>query len=654
LDIFEKLNPEQRLAVETTDGPLLILSGAGTGKTRVLTSKIAYILAQGLARPWNILAVTFTNTAANEMKNRVKAMIGDDMADGLWIGTFHSVGFRWLKKYPELAGLKPGFIIYDEDDQKILVRKTMEEDFGLDVKRYNPMAVLEQIQRFKDKGIYFGQATLDAMNSDFVNGELLGIYKRYQERLIELNAADFGDLLLYPLMIFEQNPAVLAELQDKFRYILVDEYQDTNAVQYKLLKLLSARHRNIACVGDDDQSIYSWRGAEIENILKFEQDFPGAKVIRLETNYRSTPHILRAASGLISKNFDRLGKTLRPCGAANDDCAKVAVKGVWSGEEEARQIIDQIEHYQRRGIDLSQMAVLVRAGYQTRIFEEKLVRSGIPYKIIGGLKFYERQEIKDAIAYLRLLAHPQDNLSFERIINVPRRGIGDKALAEIAKNARLKHMSYFESARDMGRGRTKQAGMLKQFTDGFDRWRAAMEGAGDEGPADPSALARTMLEESGYMDMWKSSKKIEAEAKLQNIMEFLGILKSDFSSISEFLEYVTLFTENNAGAGQDMEYLSLMTLHSAKGLEFDAVFLPGWEMGIFPNDKAMQEGGVEEERRLAYVGITRAKKFVEIYYAGSRQVFGQWQHNMPSMFLGELPKDAIDYTGFSDAIKIWP
>ncbi|MDR3126069.1 MAG: UvrD-helicase domain-containing protein [Rickettsiales bacterium] len=651
MDIFENLNPEQRLAVETTEGPLLILSGAGTGKTRVLTSKIAYILEQGLARPWNILAVTFTNKAANEMKNRVKALIGEGMADGLWIGTFHSIGFRWLKKYAELAGLGPGFMVYDEDDQKILVRKTMEEDFGLDTKRFSPMAVLEQIQRLKDKGLYFDQATTELINTDFVNGDILGIYKRYQERLAELNAADFGDLLLYPLMIFEKNPAVLAELQEKFRYILVDEYQDTNAVQYRLLKLLSAKHRNIACVGDDDQSIYSWRGAEIDNILKFERDFDGAKVIRLETNYRSTPFILRAASGLISKNFGRLGKTLRPCDAAEADCAKVAVRGVWSGEEEARAIADQIEHHQRRGTPLSQMAVLVRAGYQTRVFEERLVRAGVPYRIIGGLKFYERQEIKDAVAYLRLLSYPQDNLSFERIINVPRRGIGDKTLAEIAKNAREKHISYFESAREFGHGKTKQAAALKQFAESFDRWRAEAARQ-DGGAADPSVLAKTMLEESGYIDMWKSSKKIEAEAKLQNIMEFLGILKSDFSSINEFLEYVTLFTENNESADGDAEYVSLMTLHAAKGLEFDAVFLPGWEMGIFPNEKATQEGGLEEERRLAYVGITRAKKFVEIYYAGSRQVFGQWQRNVPSIFLSELPRDAIEHTGFAEAFKL--
>jgi DNA helicase-2/ATP-dependent DNA helicase PcrA len=344
---------------------------------------------------------------------------------------------------------------------------------------------------------------------------------------------------------------------------------------------------------------------------------------------------------------------LRPCGGANEDAAKVAVKGVWSGEEEALAIIDQIEYYQRHGIALSEMAVLVRAGYQTRMFEERLVRSGIPYKIIGGLKFYERQEIKDIIAYLRLLAYPQDDLSFERIINVPRRGIGDKALSEIAKNAKAKRISYFESARDLSIGKTKQAAALRQFVESFDKWRSAMR-AGDEGDQpDPSGLVKTMLEESGYMDMWKSSKKIEAEAKLQNIMEFLGILKSDFSSITEFLEYVTLFTENNEAAESDREYLSLMTLHAAKGLEFDVVFLPGWEMGIFPNEKSAQEGGLEEERRLAYVGITRAKKFVEIYYAGSRQVFGQWQHNMPSIFLGEIPMETVEHTGFSDAIKIW-
>ena len=653
---IEKLNPEQREAVETTEGPLLVLSGAGTGKTRVLTSKIAYILLRGLARSWEILSVTFTNKAANEMKNRVRSLMGEG-ADGLWIGTFHSIGLRILKKYVEAAGLKPNFLIFDEGDQRIIVKKVMEENLKLDTKKWPPAAVLESIQRLKDRGFYFDDADIAPAEADAINGRLLEIYRLYQERLVENNAADFGDLLLYPLMIFEKNPAILEEFQRKFRYILVDEYQDTNAVQYRLLKMLSAGWGNIACVGDDDQSIYSWRGAEIENILRFEADFKDAKIIRLETNYRSTPHILSAASHLISKNKGRLGKTLRPCPAlADDNSQKVQVKGVWNGEEEAREVADEIEYYQRKGTPLNEMAVLVRAGYQTRMFEEKFIRAGIPYRIIGGLRFYERQEIKDIIAYLRLLAYPQDNLSFERIINVPKRGVGDKTLDQIAGYSRNGRVSMFEATQRMLKAGSigGKAGIaLKKFVDDFARWRAIYGGAGEtiEGApkvAEHAQLAEMMLNESGYVEMWRNSKKVEAEAKLENIREFLGILKSDFESIPEFLEYVTLFTESNAEAGENAEYVSLMTLHAAKGLEFDIVFLPGWETGIFPNERAAQDAGgsLEEERRLAYVGLTRAKRVAEIFYAGSRVVFGQWQQNMPSCFLFDLPNENIEHTSY--------
>jgi DNA helicase-2/ATP-dependent DNA helicase PcrA len=421
--------------------------------------------------------------------------------------------------------------------------------------------------------------------------------------------------------------------------------------------MLSAGRGNIACVGDDDQSIYSWRGAEIENILRFERDFKDAKIIRLETNYRSTPHILAAASHLISKNRDRLGKTLRPCPAlSSDDSLKVQVKGVYNGEEEAREVADEIEYYQRKGTPLKEMAVLVRAGYQTRMFEEKFIRAGIPYRIIGGLRFYERQEIKDIIAYLRLLAYPQDNLSFERIVNVPRRGVGDRTLDLIAGYARNSRVSMFEATERLIKGGKigGKAGLaLKKFTDDFTRWRAIYGGGGnmpDGAPnvAEHSQLAELMLKESGYIEMWRNSKKVEAEAKLENIREFLGILKSDFESVPEFLEYITLFTESNAEAGDGADYVSLMTLHAAKGLEFDVVFLPGWETGIFPNERAAQDanGSLEEERRLAYVGITRAKKAAEIFYAGSRVVFGQWQQNMPSCFLLDLPNENVEHTSY--------
>ena len=659
-DWFNKLNAEQKVAVETTDGPLLVLSGAGTGKTRVLTSRIAYIIQNGLAMPWQILAVTFTNKAANEMKSRIKKMIGDNV-DSLWIGTFHAVGLKILKRYTELAGLKPNFIIFDENDQKLLIKKVMEEDLMIDTKKWSPAIVLDNIARLKDKGFYFDDNNIKMIDVDTINGRLLEIYKVYQDKLKELNAVDFGDLLLYPLMIFEKNPAILEEYQKKFKYIMVDEYQDTNAVQYRLLKLLSDFHHNICCVGDDDQSIYSWRGAEIENILHFENDFENAVIIRLETNYRSTTHILKAASFLISKNKDRLGKELKPCpNMVNDtDAKKIQITGVWTGDEEAIQIVDKIEMYQRKGFKLSEMAILVRAGYQTRLFEERLISAGIPYKIIGGLRFYERQEIKDVIAYLRLLVYPQDNLSFERIINVPKRGVGDKTLKQISDFARQHKVSLFQSTEMLLKSKQitgKVSINLQKFIDDFYKWRLMYNGQkedllDDKNPTH-AEVVQSILNDSGYVEMWQNSKKVEAEAKLQNISDLLGTIKERFETINEFLEYITLFTESNQTTIEDNNFVSLMTLHAAKGLEFDIVFLPGWEMGIFPSEKSMSEGmasSVEEERRLAYVGLTRAKKVVEIYYAGNRYVFGQWQQNLPSIFLQELPPDNIEVCSFSDA-----
>ena len=660
IDWIQKLNPEQREAVETTEGPLLVLSGAGTGKTRVLTSRIAYIVIKELSTPWQVLAVTFTNKAANEMKTRLKKMLGEGV-DSMWIGTFHSIGLKILKRYTELVGLKPNFIIFDESDQKALLKKVMEEDLMIDTKKWSPTVVLENIARLKDKGFYFDDENIKMIDVDTINGRLLEVYKTYQLKLKEINAVDFGDLLLYPLMIFEKNPPVLQEYQQKFKYILVDEYQDTNAVQYKLLKLLSGYHHNICCVGDDDQSIYSWRGAEIENILRFEQDFDNAKIIRLETNYRSTPHILRAASYLIAKNKGRLGKELRPCKelSVDTDSHKVQIHGVWNGEEEALQIIDEIEFYQRKQITLDEMAILVRAGYQTRIFEEKLIRAGIPYRIIGGLRFYERQEIKDIVAYLRLLVYPQDNISFERIINVPKRGVGEKTLQNISVYAKQNKISMFAATEELlrnGKIGGKAGVNLQRFVDDFHRWVSIYTGRADDlldkpQVMDQAQLVETIIRESGYMEMWQSSKKAEAEGKIQNIMELIGIIKSDFESIPEFLEYITLFTESNKTSLDNTEYVSLMTLHAAKGLEFDVVFLPGWEMGIFPNEKAMGDRlgtSIEEERRLAYVGITRAKKIVEIYYAGSRYVFGQWQQNLPSIFLQELPEEDIEHISYTD------
>lgn len=656
-DWLVNLNPEQIEAVKTTNGALLVLSGAGTGKTKVLTSKIAYIIINKLAFPWEILAVTFTNKAANEMKNRVKSIIGDN-ANNLWIGTFHSVGLKILKQYSNLVNLKSNFIIYDEADQKILLKKVMEEDLNIDIKKFSPAIVLENINRLKDKGIYFNDDNIKYININTIDNQLFEIYKSYQNRLLSLNAVDFGDLLLYPLMILEKNPDILEKFQQRFKYILVDEYQDTNLVQYKLLKLLSKYHNNICCVGDDDQSIYSWRGAEIDNILNFEKDFKEAKIIRLETNYRSTEHILHAASNLIAYNKGRLGKTLKPASVnQNKDNIKIKINGVWNEKEEALDIVDKVNYYNRHNFKLSEIAILVRAGYQTRLFEEKLIRAGVPYKIIGGLRFYERQEIKDIIAYLRLLIYPQDNLSFERIINVPKRGIGERTLQIISIYAKENNLSLFNSLEELlklNKITGKTALYTQQFVDDFYRWRLLYNGESlnllDTEKISQAQLVENIIKESGYENMWFNSKKEEAESKIQNIKELIGIIKSDFETIPQFLEYITLFTEHNNVNVEDNEYVSLMTLHAAKGLEFDVVFLPGWEMGIFPNEKTIDEKSnsslIEEERRLAYVGLTRAKQIVEIYYAGFRTLFGQRQYSLPSIFLKELPEEDIEINDF--------
>ncbi len=658
---LDVLNNQQLLAVKTTEGPLLVLSGAGTGKTKVLTARISYIIQKGLAFPWQILAVTFTNKAANEMKSRIKNMIGDK-SENLWIGTFHSIGLKILRQNPEIVGLEKNFLIYDENDQKTIVKQIMENDLNIDTKKWNPAIVLENICKLKDKG-YSVDDDIPYYETESVNGYLLDIYKLYQKKLLELNAVDFSDLLLYPYIIFQKDPDTLLKFQNKFRYILVDEYQDTNLIQYKLLKMLSAAHNNICCVGDDDQSIYSWRGAEIDNILKFEQDFKDARVIRLETNYRSTSHILNAASHLISHNKNRLGKQLVPCESTieNEENYKVQVHGVYNGEEEALQIIDQISYYQRKKYKLSEMAILVRAGYQTRLFEEQLIRAGISYKIIGGLKFYDRQEIKDIIAYLRLLVYPKDDLSFERIVNVPRRGVGERTLQTIKQYANENSVSMFDALDNLLKQNkiTGKAGInLQKFVDDFYRWRLTYQGKNidllSSKVVDQAKLVENIIYESGYVNMWHNSKKIEAEGKIQNILEFIGIIKSDFESIPEFLEYITLFTEKNNNDDINQEYVSLMTLHAAKGLEFDIVFLPGWEMGIFPNEKSLAENmqsSIEEERRLAYVGITRAKKIVEIFFAGSRRTFGQYQQNLPSVFLKELSADDIEFQSYANIYK---
>ncbi|MGE5547200.1 MAG: ATP-dependent helicase [Solirubrobacterales bacterium] len=631
------LNPEQHEAVTSTDGPVLVLSGAGTGKTKVLTARLAHILAGRRAQPWQILSVTFTNKAAREMKERVFGLVGP-VAEGVWLGTFHSLCVRILRRHAEAVGLKSNFTILDSDDQMRLLKQVMEAEH-VDTKRWPAQALMSTIQRWKDRGIAADKAAGEQA-SEFAGGRAQELYRLYQERLKTLNACDFGDLLLHVLTLFLNEPEVLASYQDQFRYILVDEYQDTNVAQYLWLRLLAQKHRNICCVGDDDQSIYSWRGAEVGNILRFERDFPGAKVVRLERNYRSTPHILAAASKLIAHNSGRLGKTLKP-GLAHEPEAieKIRVRGVWDGAEEARVVVEEIEALHRAGNKLASMAILVRAGFQTREFEERLITTGVPYRVIGGPRFYERQEIRDAMAYLRLVVSTDDGLAFERIVNLPKRGLGDVAMQAIHGLARRSGLSLFESARrlvetDELKPKPRQA--LAGFVADVDRWRSLLE-------AMPHAeLTATILDESGYTEMWQNDKSAEAPGRLENLKELVHALE-EFESLQGFLEHVALVMENDEKT--DADKVTIMTLHGAKGLEFDSIFLPGWEEGVFPHQRAMDESGnqgLEEERRLAYVGLTRARKRILITFAANRRIYNQWQSALPSRFLEELPEDHVE------------
>ncbi|OFX07719.1 MAG: DNA helicase II, partial [Alphaproteobacteria bacterium RIFOXYD12_FULL_60_8] len=652
---LSRLNPEQAEAVRSVDGPVLVLSGAGTGKTRVLTTRLAYILAGRRAQPWQILAVTFTNRAAREMRERVVEMIGP-MAEQVWLGTFHALGAKLLRRHAELVGLKSNFTILDTDDQLRLLKQLMESE-GVDSKRWPAPALLGVIQRWKDRGLSPAKASAPE-DADFAGGRTREIYRLYQERLIALNACDFGDLLLHVLTLFQDNPDILTQYQEQFRYILVDEYQDTNVAQYLWLRLLARKHKNICCVGDDDQAIYSWRGAEVGNILRFDQDFPGAKVVRLETNYRSTPHILAAASGLIAHNRGRLGKELR-AGAAVGAGEPLLVRGVWDGEEEARWVIEEVEAFQARGERLSEIAILVRAGFQTREFEERLITTGVPYRVVGGPRFYERMEIRDALAYLRVLVQPDDDLAFERILNKPKRGLGDATVQVLHGLSRSARISLTEAAghlADTDELKPKARQTLQALLGDFARWRAML----DDTPH--PHVAATVLDESGYLAMWRADKSPEAPGRLENLKELVAGL-NEFESLYAFLEHVSLVMENDAH--EDVERLSLMTLHAAKGLEFDIVFLPGWEEGLFPHQRAMDEGGgkgLEEDRRLAYVGLTRARRRVLISFAANRRVYNEWRNALPSRFIDEVPRDHVEVAshaglmggrGFSEPRTPW-
>jgi DNA helicase-2/ATP-dependent DNA helicase PcrA len=638
IDYTARLNAEQREAVETVEGPLLVLAGAGTGKTRVLTTRFAHILLTGRAYPSQVLAVTFTNKAAREMRERVCAILGRP-AEGLWLGTFHALCARMLRRHAEQVGLTSNFIILDTDDQLRLLKQVMEAE-RLDTKRWAPPGLMGQIQRWKDRGLTPSRITA-AEDTDFAAGRAREMYAAYQARLRTLNAADFGDLLLHMTELMRDRADILAQYHRMFRYILVDEYQDTNLVQYLWLRLLAQAHKNICCVGDDDQSIYSWRGAEVDNILRFEHDFPGAKIGRLESNYRSTAPILAAASALIAHNTGRLGKTLRP-GRQDASGDRVIVAGLWDSDEEARMVGDRIEALRRVGEPLAEMAILVRAGFQTRAFEERLITLGIPYRVIGGLRFYERQEIRDAIAYMRLTLQPADDLAFERIVNVPRRGVGEVALRTIHDAARMDRVPLMEAAAKLVasaalKGRVKE--QLDELLRGFVRWRGLLVREGHV------VTVATMLDESGYTDMWQRDKSPEAPGRLENLKELVRAM-ADFETLSGFLDHISLVMENDEAAEGDRA--SLMTLHAAKGLEFDTVFLPGWEEGLFPNQRALDEGGVkslEEERRLAYVGLTRARRRAIVSHAANRRIYASWQSSIPSRFIEELPEADIEQTG---------
>ncbi|AMN52598.1 MULTISPECIES: ATP-dependent helicase [Stappiaceae] len=635
-DYLTGLNPEQRLAVETTEGPVLVLAGAGTGKTRVLTTRIAHILATGLARPSEILAVTFTNKASREMKERIAGFVGGNVEGMAWLGTFHSICVKILRKHAELVGLKSSFSILDTDDQIRLIKQIIQAE-GLDDKRWTAKAFAGMLDGWKNralgpKDIPEGEARA------FANGKGRKLYEEYQERLSILNAADFGDLLLHVITLFKTQPDVLKEYQRRFRYMLVDEYQDTNIAQYLWLRLLAQGNPNVCCVGDDDQSIYGWRGAEVDNILRFEHDFKGATVIRLERNYRSTSHILAAASHLIAFNEGRLGKTLFT-DFEEPDHDLVSVASVWDSEEEARTIGDEIETLQSRGHSLNEMAVLVRASFQMREFEDRFVTLGLNYRVIGGPRFYERMEIRDAMAYFRCVAQPADDLAFERIVNTPKRGLGDATLKLVHGVARAERIPLMQAASqliDTEELKPKPRNALKSVLDNFERWRRQLD------QMKHTELAEIILDESGYTEMWRQDRSAEAPGRLDNLKELIRSM-DEFESMAGFLEHISLVMDRDSADATDA--VSIMTLHSAKGLEFDTVFLPGWEEGLFPHQRALDESGragLEEERRLAYVGITRAKKRAKLYFASNRRIHGLWQSTVPSRFLDELPPDHVE------------
>ncbi|MCZ8324142.1 MAG: UvrD-helicase domain-containing protein [Sphingomonadaceae bacterium] len=644
--LLSGLNPPQREAVLATEGPVLMLAGAGTGKTAALTARLAHIIRSRLAWPSEILCVTFTNKAAREMKERVGHLVGPAVEGMPWLGTFHAIAAKMLRRHAELAGLQQNYTIIDTDDQLRVLKQLIQAE-GLDDKRWPPRQLAQCIDRWKNKGLR--PEDLDALeNESFANGQGQKFYRLYQDRLKALNACDFGDLLLHMLTILRSHPEVLEQYRQRFKYIMVDEYQDTNQVQYLWLRLLAQPRHNICVVGDDDQSIYSWRGAEVANILRFEKDFSGAKIIKLEQNYRSTPDILAAASGLIDANSQRLGKTLWTERNGGD---KVRVIGVWDAPEEARRVGEEIERLEREGASLNQAAILVRAQFQTREFEDRFIAIGMGYKIIGGFRFYERAEIRDALAYLRLIAQPSDDLAFERIYNTPKRGLGDKTLEKLHRHARARGVPLSLAAveiADTDELPARARNTLLAFMRDIARWRDLAK------TASPAELVRTLLDESGYTAALQAEKSAESAGRLENLVELARAME-DYETLGDFLEHVSLVMDNEAA--DDAEKVTIMTMHGAKGLEFDNVFLPGWEEGVFPSQRSLDEGGLaslEEERRLAYVAITRARRRCTILHAANRRIYGQWTSSIPSRFIAELPEAHIEQeSSLSGGASLW-
>jgi len=632
-DFLKELNEEQRSAVLNTEGPTLVVAGAGSGKTKVLTSRLAHIVKEKKAWPNQILCVTFTNKAAKEMRDRVLKNLGGKLSSLSWLGTFHAISVKFLRRHAEAVGLKSNFTILDTDDQKKLVRNISKSE-NIDAKKISPQFILALIDQWKNKGLLPDEVKLSKKR--IFENQILKVYKIYQNKIRDLNSCDFGDLILYCVKLFEKNPDIRKTYSNNFKYILVDEYQDTNFIQNKWLNLIVNKNQNICCVGDDDQSIYSWRGAEIKNFLGFDKVYPNCKIFRLEQNYRSTKNILDSASFLISHNKDRLGKKLWTDGDKGD---LVKLNCYKNGKEEAREIGNIIEKDIKKKNSLNNIAILVRAIYQTREFEERFLKIGINYRIIGGIKFYERAEVKDAICYLRIINQKFDDLAFERIINTPRRGIGETTIKQIHKVSSKDKIPLEDSARkilQLNQFKPKIKFLIKQLLGLIDKWRA------DSKKNKHFDLLKIILDESGYSTMLKNKKDLENENRIENLKELLRAMH-DYDNLQSFLEHVALAT--SIDQEWEDERVNIMTMHAAKGLEFNTVFLPGWEEGLFPHQKSLEEKGdfaLEEERRLAYVGVTRAKKNAYISFATQRSWHGEWMDSLPSRFVNELPEDGIE------------